>query len=64
MIGTAEEAQIKGIADIMANNSLSSVKIYRGAKGVTWDISVKHENAIRAGEIAQEIDARLKERYA
>ncbi len=60
---TAEESQIKVIADIMANNSLSSVKIYRGTKGVTWDISVRHENAITAGEIAQEIDTILKERY-
>lgn len=60
---TGEEAHYKGILDLLLNNTLSSVKIYRSANKVTWDISAKHTDIEQAKNAAVQIDSELKEKY-
>lgn len=63
MIPTAEEAQLTGQANELAENNLSSVKISRNSKGVTWEVKAKHLDALKAMEIAISIETKLQERY-
>jgi len=60
---TPEEAQLTGHANQEIENNLSSVKIAHNSKGTTWEIKVKNENAWRASDVAQKIDAELRKRY-
>jgi len=60
---TFEEAQLTGQANQEIENNLSSVKISHNSKGTTWEIKVKNENAWRASDVAQKIDAELRKRY-
>lgn len=60
---TPDEAQLTGQANQEIENNLSSVKISHNSKGTTWEIKVKNENAWRASDVAQKIDAELRKRY-
>jgi len=62
-MATFEEEQLKGDANQMGDNLLSSVKIARNSKSVTWEIKAKHEDPYKAMAIAQEIDKQLQEIY-
>lgn len=58
-----EESQLTGQANQEIENNLSSVKIAHNSKGTTWEIKVKNENAWRASDVAQKIDAELRKKY-
>ena len=60
---TMEEVQATGTANVLVENNLSKVKIIHNSRGTTWEISVKHENAWRANDVAQKIDADLRKKY-
>lgn len=60
---TVEEAQLTGQANEQAENNLSSVKISRNSKGVTWEVKAKHLDAMKAMDIACDIEKILQERY-
>jgi len=60
---TFEEAQLTGQSNQETENNLSSVKISHNSKGTTWEIKVKNENAWRASDVAQKIDAELRKKY-
>ena len=58
-----EEARTIGEANTLIENNLSSVKIIRNRKGVTWEVKVKAEDAYRAVLVANEIHEGLERRY-
>jgi hypothetical protein len=60
---TLDEAQMEGLANQLIENNLSSVEITRNTKGYNWKIKVKSENAWRASDVAQKIDAELRRKY-
>jgi len=60
---TLENAQETGEANRLIENNLSSVEIEHNSKGTKWTIKVKNENAWRASDVAQKIDAELRKRY-
>lgn len=60
---TPEEAQHIGTMNRESENNLSSVKITRNSKGVTWEIKAKHEDAYKALSVAQDIDKQLRTQY-
>lgn len=60
---TFEAAQLQGLANVMVENSLSSVEITHTTKGDTWKVKVYHEDAYKAEAAAVTIDQELRERY-
>lgn len=60
---TPEEAQAIGEANHLIENNLSSVKIIRNTKGVTWEVKVKAEDPYKAVLVANEIHEGLERKY-
>ena len=58
-----EESQEVGEANRLIENNLSSVKIIRNSKGVTWELKVKAEDPYKAVLVANEIHEGLERRY-
>ena len=60
---TMEEAQLTGQANQVIENNLSSVKIIRNSKGITWEVKVKAEDPFKAALVANEIHEGLERKY-
>lgn len=66
---TFEEAQMAGEANHLIENDLSKVKITHkvemktGKSFTEWEISVKHEDPLKAKGVALLIDDDLRKRY-
>lgn len=60
---SVEEARLKGIADLLAGNDLSSVFIEHNSKSTNYGVKVYNADPEQANKTAQRIYDELKEKY-